>query len=177
MRCEQELAVSLPAGALEREALAAAFDALAPLFDGVAGDGTALFVASSDAGTASTLRFWAEAQRTGVAFANPELFPWCLANAPGAALARRFGITGPNVTWLGGEDAVQAARSTAASQLADGSVARVCLVALDFGQADLRAWRYAPSAAATSSAPSAPSWASTPETTPAACSAAISSAP
>jgi 3-oxoacyl-(acyl-carrier-protein) synthase len=94
------------------------------------------------------VRFWADAVKSGVALASPELFPWCLANAPCGALARRFGITGPNATWLGGDAALPAAAAAAATSLAEGRVRRVFVVAVDFGvppaQAGrLRGWHFA----------------------------------
>jgi hypothetical protein len=136
--------VALDEAALERDALEAGMKELATLFAGGGNARTALFAASTDAGSRTALRFWSEAQRTGVALANPELFPWCLANAPGAAIARRFGITGPNGTWLG-DDALAAAWSAASTHLAKGSVDEVFVVSVDFGHSPgkprLETWR------------------------------------
>lgn len=127
---------------LERSAIEAAMDELAPLFEGAAGPASALFVASPNAGTATALRFWSDAQRTGVALANPELFPWCLANAPCAALARRFSITGPNISWLGDDEALEAAWSAAELALQQGHALRAFIVSVRFGPGGrLRAWR------------------------------------
>ena len=105
--------------ALERETIDAIAPGLELLFksDNVPSHRIGLYLASSDAGAATSLRFWAEAQRTGLGLANPELFPWCLANAPAAALARRFGITGPNVSLLGEADALLAAFDAAIEAL------------------------------------------------------------
>lgn len=121
---------------LEREAVEAAFAALTPLFefDG-ARERTALFVVSSNAGSATSMRFWADAVRTGVALASPELFPWCLANAPCGAIARRFGITGPNFTCLGEADALTGALQAAADELAASRVEVVLIVAFEFADA------------------------------------------
>jgi hypothetical protein len=84
--------------------LESVLDQLAPIFEQVpAVDGErdgALLLVSGDAGVRTTLRFWGDALSAGVAFASPGAFPWCLANAPSATLARRFGLTGPVVTWL-----------------------------------------------------------------------------
>lgn len=119
--------------ALEREAVETAFAALAPLFEFEgARDRAALFVVSSNAGSATSMRFWADAVRTGVALASPELFPWCLANAPCGALARRFGITGANFTCLGEADALAGALQAAADELAAGRVEVVLVVAFEF---------------------------------------------
>ena len=129
---------------LERQAMESAMDRLAPLFENGSGERSALFLASPNAGSATALRFWADAQTTGVALANPELFPWCLANAPCAELARRFGIVGPNATWLGGEEALQAAWSAAGYVLKHRQVECVFVVSICFGRCDapgwLRAW-------------------------------------
>lgn len=118
---------------LEREAVEAAFTALAPLFEfDSARDRAALFVVSSNAGSATAMRFWADSVRTGVAFASPELFPWCLANAPCGALARRFGITGPNFTCLGEAEALAGALQAAADELAAARVEVALVVAFEF---------------------------------------------
>jgi hypothetical protein len=145
MRTPPDIELELPADALEREAMELAMEPLAGLFEGGAGEGSALFVVSRNAGSASALRFWADAQRSGVGLANPELFPWCLANAPCGALARRFGITGPNATWLGGDEALQAAHVAASTALAAQQIERAYVVAVDFGsvtqgEGRLRAW-------------------------------------
>ena len=123
-------------GLLEREAVEAAFSALAPLFEFEgARDHTALFVVSSNAGSATSMRFWADAVRTGVALASPELFPWCLANAPCGAIARRFGITGPNFTCLGEADALTGALQASADELAAARVEVALVVAFEFADA------------------------------------------
>ena len=137
--------LELPGDTLERQAIDAVMDGLSPLFEERTGKRSALFLASPDAGNATALRFWADAQLAGVALANPELFPWCLANAPCAALARRFGIIGPNSTWLGGEEALQAAWSAAEYAIRQGRVECVFVVSVCFGSSAspgwLRAWR------------------------------------
>lgn len=140
-----DIELELPSDTLERQAIDSMIDRLSPLFEERIGKRSALFLASPDAGNATALRFWADAQSAGVAFANPELFPWCLANAPCAALARRFGIVGPNCTWLGGEEALQAAWSAAEYVIRQGQVEYVFVVSVCFGPYDspgwLRAWR------------------------------------
>ena len=136
--------VALDEAALERDALDVAMTELSALFSAGGNVRSALCVASTDAGSRTALRFWSEAQRTGVALANPELFPWCLANAPCAAIARRYGITGPNGTWLG-DDALAAAWTAACGHLTKGSVAQAFVVTVAFGHAlgtpKLEAWR------------------------------------
>lgn len=149
MRIAAHDVIALPADALERDALGAVLESLAELFTGAGGPESALFVASNDAGSRTALRFWADAQRTGVGLANPELFPWCLANASCGALARRFGITGPNATWLGQSDAMEAAWTAAESHLSRGGTRLALVVALDFDPIPprlprLRAWRLQP---------------------------------
>jgi hypothetical protein len=125
----------VPSPALEREAV----DTVLPQIEALlgphvqAGDARArvgLFVASSNAGAATSLAFWSQAQRTGPAFANPELFPWCLANAPCGALARHLGIT-----FLGGADALFDALEAAHDLLDAGRIAFGLIVALDFADA------------------------------------------
>jgi len=95
---------SLPHRASEQESLEAVLDDLAPIFETVPiVDGEregALIVVSDDAGSATAVKFWRDALSTGLAVASPAAFPWCLANAPCAAIAQRFGVTGPNLTWL-----------------------------------------------------------------------------
>lgn len=119
---------------LEREAMDQIADGIAPLFDAPGGR-IGLIVASDNAGTATSVQFWADALRTGVAFAGPELFPWCLANAPCGALARRFGITGPNSTLLGEADALLAALDTGEELLAQDRVDAAVIVAVCFASA------------------------------------------
>ncbi|RZT95090.1 beta-ketoacyl synthase N-terminal-like domain-containing protein [Rivibacter subsaxonicus] len=117
---------------LEREAIEAIAPALAPLFEreGAPAHRSGLYLATSDAGAATSLRFWSEARRTGLALANPELFPWCLANAPCGALARRFGVTGPNLSVLGQADALLAAFDAALDALASERIDIAIVVAL-----------------------------------------------
>jgi 3-oxoacyl-(acyl-carrier-protein) synthase len=92
---------------------------------------TGLYVASANAGSHSALQFWKEVRRAGVAFANPELFPWTLANAPCGWLARRFQITGPNVTYTG-SSAMPAAMEHATDDLETGIVDTAWILAIDF---------------------------------------------
>lgn len=118
---------------LEREATAQIADGLSDLFDtGPPRERIALIVASDNAGTATSTRFWSEAVRTGVAVASPELFPWCLANAPCGALARHFRITGPNSTLLGESDALLSSLVAALDQIELGRVDIAVVIALSF---------------------------------------------
>jgi 3-oxoacyl-(acyl-carrier-protein) synthase len=138
MRLLAHAALALGPG-LEREvvdAIAAQVGALLePLAPSAAArDRVALFVASPNAGAATALQFWAAALRTGPALASPELFPWCLANAPCGALARHLRITGPNSTWLGEADALRAALESADDLLDDGRVDTALVVALAFAE-------------------------------------------
>jgi 3-oxoacyl-(acyl-carrier-protein) synthase len=142
-----DICIELDTAVSERAAIESSLDALATLFDAAAGPRSALLVVSPDAGGASALRFWSEARRTGLAMANPEMFPWCLANAPCAAIARRFGIGGPNLTSLGDDDeALQAAWDRAERWLAQGLIDLAFVVALRSSAVagaapELRAWR------------------------------------
>jgi 3-oxoacyl-(acyl-carrier-protein) synthase len=92
---------------------------------------TGLYVASSNAGCQSAILFWQEVRRAGVAFANPELFPWTLANAPCGWLARRFQITGPNATYTG-SNAALAAMEHAGDDLEAGIVDAAWILTIDF---------------------------------------------
>ena len=62
------------------------------------GNQTAVYFVSSNAGTFSSIAFWQNALEHSPRFANPGIFPWCLANATAGYIARRFSITGPNYT-------------------------------------------------------------------------------
>lgn len=111
--------VSMLDWGLEREVVDSITPRLVPLFDsGVPRNRTCLLVASSNAGAATSIRFWTDATLVGAALASPELFPWCLANAPCGAIARHFGVTGPNFTLLGAADAMMGAIETTIGQFA-----------------------------------------------------------
>jgi hypothetical protein len=97
-------------------------------------DGSGLYVVSGNAGFQSSLLFWTEAKRSGLAFANPELFPWTLANAAGGWLACHFGITGPNVTFTGQIEGLLAALEQAGGDLTEGRIHTAWIVAVDFAQ-------------------------------------------
>lgn len=62
-------------------------------------DATGLYIISNHIGTNASLAFWKDVIENGPAFANPELFPWTLANSACGCIARHFGITGPNYTY------------------------------------------------------------------------------
>jgi len=118
---------------LEREAMEQIAGGIAALFDiETPRERIGLIVVSDNAGTATSVQFWSDAVATGVAVASPELFPWCLANAPCGALARRFHITGPNSTLLGESDALLAALDTAADQITQRQVDKAVIVVLSF---------------------------------------------
>jgi hypothetical protein len=109
---------------------------LAPLFDSdLPRERTGLLVASANAGVATSLQFWAGARRVGLALASPEHFPWCLANASCGALARRFGVTGPNFTMLGAADAMLGAIETTADYFALGRMDMAVVVVPQFAAA------------------------------------------
>ena len=97
-------------------------------------DHSGLYVVSANAGFQSSLLFWTEAQRSGIGFANPELFPWTLANAPGGWLARHFGIRGPNATYTGQVEALFAALEQAGEDLTEKRIDTAWIVAVDFAQ-------------------------------------------
>lgn len=119
----------------EKETLPRLGERLAPLFEPPVAPGrSGLYLASGNAGFQSSLLFWAEAQRSGVAVANPELFPWTLANAPCGWLARHFQVTGPNFTFTGGGEASVAALEQACTHLREKLVDAAWVVGLDFAQ-------------------------------------------
>lgn len=119
---------------LERDTIDSIASSLAPVFEpggDVPPHRIGLYLSSADAGIATSVRFWSEARRTGMGMANPELFPWCLANAPAAALARRFGITGPNYSLLGEGDAFLAAFNAASDDLTSKRIDAAVVIALE----------------------------------------------
>ena len=125
---------------LEREAVEAVATPIAALLaphtpPGAARDRIGLFVASRNAGAPTSLAFWAQAQKTGLALASPELFPWCLANAPCGALSRQLGITGPNFSFLGDAGALFDALETAHDLLHAGRIELGLVVVLNFADA------------------------------------------
>jgi len=133
------LSVKLLSDGSEQYALDSVLENLAPIFEAVAPvDGEragALLVVSDDAGAATAVQFWRSALEVGLPFASPAAFPWCLANAPCATIARRFGVTGPNVTWLASFADVRSAFDGPAAWLADylSVGANAWVVALHFG--------------------------------------------
>lgn len=119
--------------ALERDAVESIAQAAEPLFQSTAaGNRIGLCVASPNAGAATSMKFWADAQHAGLAVASPELFPWCLANASCGALARRFKVRGPNYTYLGDADAVLSALEAADDGFDRQALEAVVLVVLRF---------------------------------------------
>jgi hypothetical protein len=97
-------------------------------------DRSALYVVSANAGFQPSLLFWAEARRSGLAFASPELFPWTLANAAGGWLACHFGITGPNATYTGQIEGLLAAFEQAGEDFNHGRINTAWIIAVDFAQ-------------------------------------------
>ena len=93
------------------------------------GDG--LYVATATAGGWEAVEFWRDARAVGLAFANPRLFPWTLANSPTGAIAQALGIRGPSYTIVGTDDAVDAALAHAAEDLSDALVSTALVVAVD----------------------------------------------
>lgn len=121
--------------ASEKETLPLVATRLAPLFHPpVSPDESGLYLVSANAGFQSSQLFWAQAQRQGVSTANPELFPWTLANAPAAWLARYYQLTGPNVTYTGKASALLAALQQADDDLRSKRTSTAWIIALDFAQ-------------------------------------------
>lgn len=94
----------------------------------VSGDG--LYVATPDAGAREALAFWAAAAETGFAFASPAAFPWTLANSPTGRISQRLGVTGPCVTLVGDQQAVDEALLMAYDDLSAGRVGTAVVVRL-----------------------------------------------
>jgi hypothetical protein len=128
----------------EQPAMKALAAGLAPLFTSPSTpERRGLYLASSNAGFASSLAFWAGATREGVAFASPALFPWTLSNAPCGWLAREFSVKGPNVTHTGKVDALGAALRQCWRDLDDRQADAAWVAAIDFGRDARHATRYA----------------------------------
>jgi hypothetical protein len=92
-----------------------------------------LYVATSNAGHRESVEFWRAALDTGLAFANPRLFPWTLANSPTGAIAQALGIRGPTYTMVGRDDAAAGIVEHAEDDLVDGLVSRAIVVAVARG--------------------------------------------
>lgn len=123
----------------EKELLPGIGEQLAGLFQPAAAPGrSGLYLVSANAGFQSSLLFWSEAKRSGIGVANPELFPWTLANAPCGWLARQFDITGPNYTFTGKTEALTAALVQAEEHLQLQFIDTAFVIALDFAQTPRR---------------------------------------
>lgn len=59
---------------------------------------SAVYLLTNTAGSNSSVQLWANALEHSPRFANPNMFPWTLANATAGYLARMFSIEGPNYT-------------------------------------------------------------------------------
>ena len=95
---------------------------------GLTADG--LYVATWDGGAREALAFWAAAQQTGLAFANPRDFPWTLANSATGRISQVLGITGPCTTYVGGQEALEEAERDARADLDEELVASALVVSL-----------------------------------------------
>ncbi len=91
----------------------------------------ALCVATSTAGRTESVEFWRAALATDLAFANPRLFPWTLANSPTGSIAIALDVRGPTYTLVGRADALQGAFEHASDDLARGSGTSAAVVAVD----------------------------------------------
>jgi hypothetical protein len=72
--------------------------------DFFSGPSCALYVATQDLGSTSSVQFWREALRDGFSFANPRDFPLTLSNALASLLAISLNIEGPNFTIVGNDN-------------------------------------------------------------------------
>lgn len=89
-----------------------------------------LYVATAVAGQCESVEFWRAANETGLAFANPRLFPWTLANSATGSIARALGIRGPTYTLVGHVEAIEGALEHADDDITDGVVRTALLVAI-----------------------------------------------
>lgn len=71
------------------------------ILDEIDTDSLGIYTVSPNAGTFASVAFWRRALDEGPGFMSPQHFPWTLANAPAAYLARKLGAHGPNVTFVG----------------------------------------------------------------------------
>lgn len=93
-----------------------------------------LYVATSTAGRRESVDFWRAATDTGLAFANPRLFPWTLANSPTGSIANVLDVRGPTYTLVGRGDALAGAFEHASYDLGRESVSSAAVVALDIAE-------------------------------------------
>jgi|GEM_PF-3975463 len=136
IQIENSCSVPVAAG-LEAQALAGLAEALGPLFaERGEPDRSGLYIASNNAGAASSLAFWRHAQQVGVGLASPELFPYCLANAPCGFLARHFTIKGPSVTYTGRSEALSAALEHARVDLETARIDLAFALIIHFGESE-----------------------------------------
>jgi 3-oxoacyl-(acyl-carrier-protein) synthase len=89
-----------------------------------------LYVATSNGGCHESVTFWRDALETGLAFANPRLFPWTLSNSPTGSIARALGVRGPTYTLVGRRTAAEGVVEHAVDDLDAALVARALVVAL-----------------------------------------------
>jgi len=64
-------------------------------------ENTGLYLATSDAGIATSVNFWQDAITHGPGLVGPRLFPFTLANSPASCLTQILNIKGPCITLVG----------------------------------------------------------------------------
>lgn len=67
------------------------------------GKSSGLYMMTNDAGSQSSITLWQNALQHSPRFANPAIFPYTLANAVAAVIAKTFIIEGPNYTIVDGD--------------------------------------------------------------------------
>ena len=128
---------SIIPGEKDKEVLPVIVEVLEPLFRHTYnGDEAGIYVASSNAGFISALRFWGDARLVGFGVANPELFPWTLANGPCSYIARQFKLKGPNATFIGDGESVLEAIRMYQDHMSLHMITHAWIVAIDFGCTD-----------------------------------------
>ena len=93
-----------------------------------------LYLATSQGGVAMAVSFWKDALDQTPRFASPADFPRTLANAPASEIARELVLRGPNHSFVGEDEAIEAALEEGANDLEKGVIKEALIVAFDIAQ-------------------------------------------
>ncbi|MFN0175388.1 MAG: hypothetical protein ACKVU0_12115 [Saprospiraceae bacterium] len=102
---------------------------------------TGIYLISTNAGFYSSVAFWKEVLDKGPGLANPERFPWTLANAPCGAMSRAFGITGPNYTFTGSSIDLPVVLEQIEFDVRQGIIDQAWLIAITFAEDQFQSTR------------------------------------
>jgi hypothetical protein len=94
---------------------------------------TGVYCVSPNAGFGSAVEFWREGLQKGMGLANPEAFPWTLANAPAAAVARHWGFKGPNFTFCADKSGISFAQEQAHHDLSQNIISAAWVLYMVWG--------------------------------------------